>query len=294
MDEEIAYSLEEANYITSNQNIPAGERTLSDWILMLFYADKDNPVDGITRVANDIFLMYNEIIAKETETDLFVLFKRSDLGVYSEDIENTVEDLLSINYLQNEDESRIDLEGSILLGSKGTEYIRGEFDRLPPTTKETIQRKRKEWDQFSMTDLIKYIDREYPVYSLLKRAKSDIWYEKGDYLLFNVISDDINNINKAIMNYNKALAINPDHDLAWLHKGEALQKLKKHKEAVECFDRSIEINPKLIEAWRGRFDSLGELGMKDEAAKTIEKIRDIIGKEEIEQNKKYSMFKQMG
>jgi tetratricopeptide (TPR) repeat protein len=49
------------------------------------------------------------------------------------------------------------------------------------------------------------------------------------------------------------LAIDPEFDLAWCAKGNALSKgLGKMQEALVCYERAIGINPQNAEAWNNK------------------------------------------
>ncbi|CAD8158119.1 unnamed protein product [Paramecium octaurelia] len=97
--------------------------------------------------------------------------------------------------------------------------------------------------------------------------------------------------------YEKAISINPQNDIAWTIKGQALCSLEKYFEAIDYYDIATSINPKNDTAWtqkgvalifskykdaivcfekaislcmnplslRLKADSLFELGNKDEA-----------------------------
>jgi serine/threonine protein kinase len=51
----------------------------------------------------------------------------------------------------------------------------------------------------------------------------------------------------------------------WHKKGVSLSALKRHKEAVGCYDRALQIDPRYTSAWIGKGVALIELGQHEEA-----------------------------
>ena len=75
--------------------------------------------------------------------------------------------------------------------------------------------------------------------------------------LGNVLKE-LNKINDAIASYNKAISIEPDHEL-YLMKGIALYEIKKLNEALESYDESIKLNPNSFLAYSNRGVALVDL-----------------------------------
>jgi tetratricopeptide (TPR) repeat protein len=71
----------------------------------------------------------------------------------------------------------------------------------------------------------------------MKPDDSDSWFKAGND---NMIKE---NYEDAIVNYDKAIEINPSHVSAWNNKGIALSRLKRYENAINCYDKAIEINP---------------------------------------------------
>jgi predicted TPR repeat methyltransferase len=66
----------------------------------------------------------------------------------------------------------------------------------------------------------------------------------------------------------KALAINP-YDARVLHsRGNALQDLGRHADALACYDKALETNPDLAEAWFDRGGVLQGMNRLEEAVKS--------------------------
>lgn len=57
-----------------------------------------------------------------------------------------------------------------------------------------------------------------------------------------------NELEKAIIYFNKAIEINPIEPMFDMNKGFALEKLKKQNEANKCFDNAIKLCPKMIDS----------------------------------------------
>ena len=54
---------------------------------------------------------------------------------------------------------------------------------------------------------------------------------------------------EAIKCFDKAIWLNPDDDLLWVHKGMSLYELKNYDEAIKCFDNAIRLNAQYDDAW---------------------------------------------
>lgn len=77
---------------------------------------------------------------------------------------------------------------------------------------------------------------------------------------------------EALSSYEKAIAINPDHNEAWSNRGNALGKLGQHAEALVSYDKAIALNPKDADkAWYNRGVTLGKLGQYPQALSSYDK-----------------------
>jgi tetratricopeptide (TPR) repeat protein len=70
----------------------------------------------------------------------------------------------------------------------------------------------------------------------------------------------------------QALALQPNHGLAWLARGNAFNDLKRYDDAIESFARALALQPDLAQAWLGRGDALRDLRRLDEAKAAYEKV----------------------
>jgi len=73
----------------------------------------------------------------------------------------------------------------------------------------------------------------------------------------------------------RILALNPKKAAAWYEKAFALSKLKRYKEAVECYDKAHSINPNHAETWKEKASALCELRRFEEAIGCYEKALEI-------------------
>jgi len=95
------------------------------------------------------------------------------------------------------------------------------------------------------------------------------WLEKGDDLIKR------KKYEKALIAYEKAIVINPQHAEAWNGKGVALDDLKRHEDAFEAYEKAIEINPDFAEAWTNKGSALDDLKRHENALNAFEKAIEI-------------------
>ena len=85
------------------------------------------------------------------------------------------------------------------------------------------------------------------------------------YNLFGAILSSQKNFGKAIINYKKSIAINPDYAEGHNNLGSALYKLEKFSEAINSYQRAIKIKPSFTEAYNNLGVTFKELGKFSEA-----------------------------
>ena len=85
------------------------------------------------------------------------------------------------------------------------------------------------------------------------------------YNLFGAILSSQKNFGKAIVNYKKSIAINPDYAEGHNNLGSALYKLEKFSEAINSYQRAIKIKPSFTEAYNNLGLVFEELGKFSEA-----------------------------
>ena len=153
--------------------------TLSDVLLILLYADRDNPLVGKIRQMKEIFLTLVELRALKAEHIEFE-FKR--YGPYSKEVVETIDNLLFINHISSTGTKNQNNFG-IQITKKGAARISSVFDKLPEETKRLLSNKRNEWDTLTTDGIMKYIYTHYPAYlanSVLKKRHAPIDWNEGN------------------------------------------------------------------------------------------------------------------
>ena len=101
------------------------------------------------------------------------------------------------------------------------------------------------------------------------QESSSQWINKGRDLDNNSHYDD------AISCYEKAIALEPQNEVAWFNKGLALYKQGKYDEAIQSYDKAIEIDPQDTDAWINKGLALYYQGKYDEAIQSYDKAIEI-------------------
>ncbi len=86
---------------------------------------------------------------------------------------------------------------------------------------------------------------------------SNSWYNAGNENMMK------GNTKDAIINYDKAIQLNPGHISAWNNKGIAMYRLKRFEEAINCYDKAIEINQNHANAWYNKAKALRGLAQSN-------------------------------
>jgi len=76
---------------------------------------------------------------------------------------------------------------------------------------------------------------------------------------------------EALACYDRALDIAPQEAVSWFVKGNLLASLRRHEEALTCYDRALALNPELAEAWFLKGESLQTLERFDESIACCER-----------------------
>lgn len=76
------------------------------------------------------------------------------------------------------------------------------------------------------------------------------WYSAGNASAKDGKNED------ALIEYDKALEIDPKHVSAWNNKGIVLARLGRFEEAIDCYDKAIELSPKYANAWYNKANAL--------------------------------------
>jgi len=80
------------------------------------------------------------------------------------------------------------------------------------------------------------------------------WYGMGNARAKEGDNED------ALIAYDKALEVDPNHVRAWNNKGIALSRLERFEEAIGCYDKAIEIEPQYANAWYNKANALRNFG----------------------------------
>ena len=85
-------------------------------------------------------------------------------------------------------------------------------------------------------------------------SSAEPWYKQGNDFMMQEKSQD------ALVAYDKATELDPNHVSAWNNKGIALFRLGRYQEAIDCYDKVIAINPSHANAWYNKAKALRGLG----------------------------------
>jgi tetratricopeptide (TPR) repeat protein len=80
---------------------------------------------------------------------------------------------------------------------------------------------------------------------------------------------------EALENAEQAIALEPNYELAWNCRGNALSNLRCYEEAIASFEKALQIKPNYCRAWVNRAIILGDLGRYEEAIASFEKALQI-------------------
>lgn len=89
-----------------------------------------------------------------------------------------------------------------------------------------------------------------------------------------VIGNDqanLGNYEQALVNLNKAVAIQPQSNAAWVLRGVVLIHLDRYQEALDSCDRALEIDSSDSQAWLFRGAALNHLGRYKECYNSYDK-----------------------
>ena len=80
---------------------------------------------------------------------------------------------------------------------------------------------------------------------------------------------------KALGSYDKALQIDPENTAAWLSKGAAIYQSGEYGEAIRCYDTALAINPRYAGALASKGIILTDLKRHEEAIKCFDRALEI-------------------
>jgi protein O-GlcNAc transferase len=85
------------------------------------------------------------------------------------------------------------------------------------------------------------------------------------------VFNDLKRYADALVDFERAISLNPIYSEAYANKGKSLAGLKRHDDALAAYDHALAIKPDLAEAWLGRGIALAELKRFDEAFATFDR-----------------------
>ena len=92
-----------------------------------------------------------------------------------------------------------------------------------------------------------------------KKAEAEVALKKGNNAEKN------NDLSTAIINFTKAIEIDPKYTDAYFHRGIAYNRLKKYPEALADFTKEIELDPKYADVYYNRGVAYNALKKYEEA-----------------------------
>jgi len=90
---------------------------------------------------------------------------------------------------------------------------------------------------------------------------AETYYNRG------VAYAKLNKYEQAIKDYEKAIELNPDDAKAYYNRGLAYAELNKYEQAIEDYDKAIELNPNYAEAYNNRGFAYAKLNEYERAIK---------------------------
>lgn len=87
----------------------------------------------------------------------------------------------------------------------------------------------------------------------------DAWIKRG------FIKSRVGDFDGELQDYNRVIAIHPDHKWAYISRGSALNRMGKYTEAIADFNKALSIDPNDAEAYNNRGFAKKGLGDKEGA-----------------------------
>lgn len=159
-DGTVLYTYEEAKEML--RSIEPKEFTLADTTLLLLYAQTDKPVFGRILLMKELFLLINEVLGKEEVQDAkFVPYL---YGMYSFALGNVFKNLEFAGYIDRVGKPNSKLE-HFKLTDMGKRLAKQIWCKLPESTQQEIENKRKGWDQLGVEGILRLVYEKYPEYT---------------------------------------------------------------------------------------------------------------------------------
>jgi predicted O-linked N-acetylglucosamine transferase (SPINDLY family) len=88
---------------------------------------------------------------------------------------------------------------------------------------------------------------------------AEAWVNRGNAL------NELGRHDEALLSHDRAVDLNPDFAEAWANRGVTLSELRCYEKALASYDRAIKINPNHANAWSNRGNLLNDLKRHGEA-----------------------------
>jgi len=150
--------------------------SFADLILLLLYSGYEKPIYGKTHFMKEVFVFKHEVFA-EKEMAQQIVFAKYHFGMFSEVVENIVDDLIFGNYIELIRNSKGRGDISIKLTGKGLKYTKPMFESFSPSKQEELKIKRRALD--SHLDILNYAYQTYDDY--LEKSKLKNRYKPIDW-----------------------------------------------------------------------------------------------------------------
>ena len=73
---------------------------------------------------------------------------------------------------------------------------------------------------------------------------------------------EIGKVYKALKSFDRALEISPSFAEAYYRKGVTLEKLRRYKEAIQCYEEALKLDPNLEKVKRAKKDCHSKIDNK--------------------------------
>ncbi|MEM4641107.1 MAG: tetratricopeptide repeat protein [Candidatus Pacearchaeota archaeon] len=105
----------------------------------------------------------------------------------------------------------------------------------------------------------------------IKNNNPEAYYKRG--VIYLIAGDAVE---KAILDFRKAIELNPNFSEAYCALGMASHWVGNLEKAIECYNKAIEIDPNNVDAYFNRAAAYEALGKKDEAEKDYSKAMELV------------------
>lgn len=108
-------------------------------------------------------------------------------------------------------------------------------------------------------------------------AVKNIFYRTPEYAWFNMGWSyyNMNELQKAIESYTKAVSSNPSYAQGWYSMGLAYEKMGDSKQAIKSYEKAVSAFPQYLDAWFNMAMALVKAKDRPAAVKAFEKVIEI-------------------